>query len=119
MGIFDEDEKANMFLNGDGGGDDDVDLRFAKKLGRTLEDIEYELLKGLLTNLGHVNEITLRNIYEEVVVIMIVRIRVVIVLVECIVVGFVVDFEIKRLAFVVVVDVEKLERLLLKKLLES
>nr|GFA74735.1 hypothetical protein [Tanacetum cinerariifolium] len=34
---------------------------FAKKLGRTLEDIEDELLKGLLTNLGYVNEITLRN----------------------------------------------------------
>nr|GFB02542.1 hypothetical protein [Tanacetum cinerariifolium] len=68
MGIFDEDEneESNMFLNGDGGGDDDVDLGFAEKLGRTLEDIEYELLKGLLINLGHVNEITLRNNYEEV-----------------------------------------------------
>ncbi|GJZ26145.1 ribonuclease H-like domain-containing protein [Tanacetum coccineum] len=33
----------------------------AEKLGRTLEDIEDELLKGLLINLGHVNEITLRN----------------------------------------------------------
>nr|GEX14791.1 hypothetical protein [Tanacetum cinerariifolium] len=34
---------------------------FAEKLGRTREDIEDELLKGLLTNLRNVNEITLRN----------------------------------------------------------
>ncbi|GKA84979.1 hypothetical protein Tco_0806633 [Tanacetum coccineum] len=39
------------------------------------------------------------------------HIGVVIVLVEGIVVGFVVDFGIERLAFVVVDDVEKLERL--------
>nr|GEW16896.1 hypothetical protein [Tanacetum cinerariifolium] len=67
MGIFDEDEdeESNMFLNGDGGGDDDVDLGFAEKHGRTLEDIEDKLLKGLLTNLGHVYEITLRNNYVE------------------------------------------------------
>nr|GEZ72069.1 hypothetical protein [Tanacetum cinerariifolium] len=67
MGIFDEDEdeEANMFFNGDGGGDDDVDLGFAEKLGRTLEDIEDELLKGLLTNICHVDEITLRNNYVE------------------------------------------------------
>nr|GEY73123.1 hypothetical protein [Tanacetum cinerariifolium] len=39
------------------------DNYFAEKLGRTLEDLEDELLKGLLTNLGHVNDITLRNNY--------------------------------------------------------
>ncbi|GKB64931.1 ribonuclease H-like domain-containing protein, partial [Tanacetum coccineum] len=32
---------------------------FAEKLGRTLDDIEEELLRGLLPSLGHVNEITL------------------------------------------------------------
>nr|GEX10801.1 RNA-directed DNA polymerase, eukaryota [Tanacetum cinerariifolium] len=37
----------------------------AEKLGRTLEDLEDELLKGLLTNLGHVNEIKLRNNYVK------------------------------------------------------
>nr|GEX73248.1 hypothetical protein [Tanacetum cinerariifolium] len=39
---------------------------FARKLGRAREDIEDELLKGLLTNLRHVNEITLRNNCVEV-----------------------------------------------------
>ncbi|GJV89272.1 ribonuclease H-like domain-containing protein [Tanacetum coccineum] len=34
---------------------------FVEELGRTLEDIEDELLQGLLRNLGYVNEITLRN----------------------------------------------------------
>ncbi|GJZ82292.1 ribonuclease H-like domain-containing protein [Tanacetum coccineum] len=34
---------------------------FVEELGRSLEDIEDELLQGLLRNLGHVNEITLRN----------------------------------------------------------
>ncbi|GKA58238.1 ribonuclease H-like domain-containing protein [Tanacetum coccineum] len=32
---------------------------FAEKLGRTRDDIEEELLRGLLPSLGHVNEITL------------------------------------------------------------
>ncbi|GJS62001.1 ribonuclease H-like domain-containing protein [Tanacetum coccineum] len=40
---------------------------FVEELGRSLEDIEDELLQGLLRNLGHVNEITLRNKCLEVI----------------------------------------------------
>ncbi|GJU65016.1 putative F-box/LRR-repeat protein isoform X1 [Tanacetum coccineum] len=40
--------------------------RFANKLGRTLDDIEEELLSGLLRSLGHVNEIILGSTCLEV-----------------------------------------------------
>ncbi|GKA49313.1 ALP1-like protein [Tanacetum coccineum] len=104
-----------------------IDLSMSKYLRKqTLTDIEnvyarHEYVHGFSGILGSIDcmhyewkIVQYHGRGNTVVVIVIVRIGVVIVLVEGIVVGFVVDFEIKRLAFVVVVidDVEKLAKLL-------